>query len=226
MKRHLAIIVAGLVLSACAPGMYHTRTGAAIGGGLGALMGQAIGRSTESTLVGAGVGTLIGSVLGSYEDQRVNDVEVYETGDSRVVYVDPSPTVHIVVPRYRVTVPSRWGHGHRPPPPRRPGIFAPPLVHRPPHPRIVAPQPIRRNYDRTPPGHRPPPPGLRHASPRVAPRPDPRRDRKSGHTPGPSHSPRLDGRHSPSLSLHSSGRSRGGRPTQGRGIQAVRRPSA
>ncbi len=185
MKRQLAMILAGLLLSACAPGTYYTGTGAAVGGGIGAVMGQAVGHSTESTLVGAGVGALIGSVIGSYEDQRVNGAGVYyETVEPRTVYVDPAPSVYIAAPQYRVTVPGRWKHSHRPPPP-------------PPPPRIFAP----------PRGHLPPFAGLRNNPPRVAPRHPP--DRRPAL---PRHPSRLDGRHPPSLSLNAPGRPHGQRP--------------
>jgi uncharacterized protein YcfJ len=39
--------------------------GAMIGGGIGALAGQAIGHNTESTLIGTGVGALGGLIIGN-----------------------------------------------------------------------------------------------------------------------------------------------------------------
>ncbi len=44
--------------------------GAMIGGGVGALAGQAIGHDTESTLIGAGVGALAGSIFGNEAEHQ------------------------------------------------------------------------------------------------------------------------------------------------------------
>jgi hypothetical protein len=46
------------------------RTGALAGGGVGALIGQVAGRSTEATLVGAAVGTGIGYIIGNEMDKK------------------------------------------------------------------------------------------------------------------------------------------------------------
>ena len=140
MKRQItAIVVTGLLLSACAnPGMYNTQRGAAIGGGLGAVMGQAIGRNTESTLIGAGVGTLLGSVLGNYEDQRAAEAWRYQQSqpaattapraaapaysgnyaapEPQVIYVAPKPHRRSGPPGRWVTVPGRWTGGRWVPP--------------------------------------------------------------------------------------------------------------
>ena len=74
MKKILSLfIVVCLYLTGCAsPGYYNTQKGAAVGGGLGAIAGQAIGRNTEATLLGAGVGTLLGTIFGNMEDQRAS----------------------------------------------------------------------------------------------------------------------------------------------------------
>ena len=48
---------------------YNTQKGAAIGAGIGALLGQAIGRDTEATLLGAGIGTVVGVIAGNAVDQ-------------------------------------------------------------------------------------------------------------------------------------------------------------
>lgn len=47
-----------------------TESGAAIGAGSGALIGQAAGGNTKSTLIGAGVGALAGAVIGSEMDKE------------------------------------------------------------------------------------------------------------------------------------------------------------
>ena len=63
------LFLAGLAACASTPGYYNTQRGAAIGAGIGALAGQAIGRDTEGTLLGAGIGTVAGAILGNAVDQ-------------------------------------------------------------------------------------------------------------------------------------------------------------
>lgn len=46
------------------------RTGAAVGSGLGAIIGQAVGRDTEATLIGAAVGGGIGYIIGNEADKK------------------------------------------------------------------------------------------------------------------------------------------------------------
>jgi len=46
------------------------RTGALAGGGVGAIIGQAAGSSTEATLIGAAVGTGIGYIIGNEVDKK------------------------------------------------------------------------------------------------------------------------------------------------------------
>ena len=70
------------------PDRYNTQKGAAIGAGLGALMGQAIGRDTEATLLGAGIGTLVGSIAGNAVDQEHQAARDAAMTNKRVVYVD------------------------------------------------------------------------------------------------------------------------------------------
>jgi len=51
-----------------------TGTGAAVGAGVGAILGQAIGKDTESTLIGAGIGAILGGIagnqIGAYMDRQ------------------------------------------------------------------------------------------------------------------------------------------------------------
>lgn len=47
-----------------------TGTGSVVGGALGALAGQAIGKDTKGTLIGAGVGAVLGGALGNQEDAK------------------------------------------------------------------------------------------------------------------------------------------------------------
>ena len=66
-------------------------TGAIIGGGVGALAGQAIGGNTESTLIGAGAGALLGAVVGSSTaPQNNNQYCRYQRRDG-TIYTAPCP---------------------------------------------------------------------------------------------------------------------------------------
>ena len=70
------------------PDRYNTQRGAAIGAGIGALMGQAIGRDTEATLLGAGIGTLVGAIAGNAVDQEYQATRDAARTNKRVVYID------------------------------------------------------------------------------------------------------------------------------------------
>lgn len=48
----------------------NAKTGAAVGAGGGALVGQLIGGSTKSTLIGAGVGAAAGYIIGNEQDKN------------------------------------------------------------------------------------------------------------------------------------------------------------
>jgi uncharacterized protein YcfJ len=67
---------------------YNTQKGAAVGAGVGALMGQAIGRDTEATLLGAGIGTLLGAITGNAVDQGHQAARDAAVTNKRVVYYD------------------------------------------------------------------------------------------------------------------------------------------
>ena len=59
---------AGLItLTGCAT---KAENGALIGAGTGALLGQAIGGNTGSTVIGAGVGAIAGAAIGENEDRK------------------------------------------------------------------------------------------------------------------------------------------------------------
>ena len=94
MKRNILFVLllsVMLLSAACAtvpPDRYNTQKGAAIGAGIGALLGQAIGRDTESTLLGAGIGTVIGAVAGNAVDQDYQAARDAAMLNKRVVYVD------------------------------------------------------------------------------------------------------------------------------------------
>jgi outer membrane protein OmpA-like peptidoglycan-associated protein len=84
MKRTISmIIIAGLLaaLVSCAGTTRRERstgTGAAIGAGVGAILGQAIGSNTESTILGAGIGAVLGGIagdqVGAYMDRQEDDL--------------------------------------------------------------------------------------------------------------------------------------------------------
>ena len=96
MKRNILIVILLSIMFfsvSCAtkqPDRYNTQKGAAIGAGVGALMGQAIGRDTEATLIGAGIGTLVGAIAGNAADQEHQAVRDAAMTNKRVVYVDRS----------------------------------------------------------------------------------------------------------------------------------------
>ena len=63
-----------IFITGCAvPDRYNTQRGALIGGGYGALVGQAIGHNTQSTLLGTGIGALLGTVIGNGIDQQYDE---------------------------------------------------------------------------------------------------------------------------------------------------------
>lgn len=85
----VVVLLLGVVSCATVPeDRYNTQKGATIGAGLGALLGQAIGRDTESTLLGAGIGTLLGSIAGNAVDQDHQAARDAARTNKRVVYVD------------------------------------------------------------------------------------------------------------------------------------------
>jgi hypothetical protein len=94
MKRYCLVILMlalPLVLVSCAYypyGRYNTQAGAVIGAGTGALIGQAIGGNTESTLIGLAAGTILGALVGNAVDQdyqAARDAAVY---NKPVIYYD------------------------------------------------------------------------------------------------------------------------------------------
>lgn len=63
------LLVGSFLLSSCVTTGYNTQKGAAIGPGIGAIAGQAIGRNTESTLIGTAAGAFLGTIVGNAFDQ-------------------------------------------------------------------------------------------------------------------------------------------------------------
>lgn len=66
----LLVTVASASLIAFTGCATKTQSGAAIGAGTGALVGQAIGGNTTATLIGAGVGAVAGGAIGRNEDKK------------------------------------------------------------------------------------------------------------------------------------------------------------
>lgn len=94
-----------LIASGCAEfGQYgYGQQGAGIGGVGGALIGQAIGRSTEATLIGAAVGVLLGYIVGNEMDKydRQNVAYAMDTVPSGRTYEWQNPdsgNVYAVTP--------------------------------------------------------------------------------------------------------------------------------
>jgi uncharacterized protein YcfJ len=94
MKKNILILffLSIMLLSAsCATvpeDRYNTQKGAAIGAGIGALLGQAIGQDTEATLLGAGIGTVVGAIAGNAVDQDHQAARDAAMLNKRVIYVD------------------------------------------------------------------------------------------------------------------------------------------
>lgn len=80
---------------------YNTQKGALIGGGLGALLGQAIGGDSEATLLGAGIGTVVGALAGNARDQEYQAARDAAAINKRVIYVDTQGRAVEAIPMQR-----------------------------------------------------------------------------------------------------------------------------
>lgn len=87
MKKFSAILLA-LTLSTAVVGCTTTEQGATAGAVGGALVGQAIGGNTKSTLIGAGVGAVAGALIG--ESMKNKGMCLYKKPNG-VVYEAPCP---------------------------------------------------------------------------------------------------------------------------------------
>lgn len=110
-SRFIIVLGLGLLIAGCAnTGRYATQKGAAVGAGIGALAGQAIGGNTQSTLIGTGAGALLGTIVGNGMDQQAqgarDDRAAYER--SRQTYANPVMSAPDGPPGRWVTVPGRW----------------------------------------------------------------------------------------------------------------------
>ena len=94
----LGLSAAVLLATGCA-NMNDTQRSAAIGGGIGALAGQALGHNTQSTAIGAGLGALGGYIWSNQMAQKKaameqatagTGVEVTQTADNQLKLNIPS----------------------------------------------------------------------------------------------------------------------------------------
>ncbi|MGB2929988.1 MAG: hypothetical protein WBB70_13860 [Desulfobacterales bacterium] len=94
-KYHLVILMLtfSFLLVSCAhypPDRYNTQVGAAVGGGMGALIGQAIGGNAESTLIGLAAGSIFGALVGNAADQDYQAARDAALYGRPVIYYDRS----------------------------------------------------------------------------------------------------------------------------------------
>ncbi len=117
MRKHYAVILiiaTGFLSVSCCSTGYNTQKGAVIGGALGALAGQAIGRNTTGTLIGLAGGALLGAVVGNAEDQaqtygRDNEYRAYPgVASSPQQSTRPSGDYPEQSPGRWVDVPGQW----------------------------------------------------------------------------------------------------------------------
>lgn len=82
----LFVSLIGVFLYGCTT----TQQGAAAGGAVGALAGQAIGRSTKGTLIGAGAGALVGALAGdAYESEKQRQAQQVQPTPPPAAYEPP-----------------------------------------------------------------------------------------------------------------------------------------
>ena len=92
---------------------YNTQKGAAIGAGLGAIAGQAIGGNTASTLIGAAVGGLAGAIGGNAVDQNVTNqkIDTAQRPSATVAAAPVDTQTQENPPGEWVQVPGQWSGG-------------------------------------------------------------------------------------------------------------------
>lgn len=81
-RLYAVFLTLSLVLVSCAyypyqyaPPDYNTQVGTTLGAGIGALLGQAMGGNTESTIIGMTAGTILGALVGNAAD-RANQAAI------------------------------------------------------------------------------------------------------------------------------------------------------
>jgi len=104
MKKRAALVLITILI-----GGFHAQAqageravdGLLLGAGGGALIGQAIGRNTESTLIGTAVGSMLGFIIGSENDR-------YGALGVQTVY---RPVQKVYLPPARRYYPGEWVRG-------------------------------------------------------------------------------------------------------------------
>ena len=104
-KYHIVILTLTLsfFLISCAhypPDRYNTQVGAAVGAGTGALIGQAIGGNTESTLIGLAAGTILGALVGNAADQDYQAARDAAMYGRPVIYYDKDGNAVEAIPEW------------------------------------------------------------------------------------------------------------------------------
>jgi hypothetical protein len=105
MKSQIAILILVLSLSffSCAhypADRYNTQAGAATGAGVGALIGQAIGGNTQSTIIGLAAGTILGALVGNAVDQDYQAARDAAQYDKPVIYYDKNGHAVEAIPEW------------------------------------------------------------------------------------------------------------------------------
>jgi len=92
LKQLTLFLLAAFLLSGCLT--TKGQQGGAGGAAVGAIMGQAIGRSTEATLLGAAIGGMLGYVVGNEMDkadrQQLNSVYEYTPDNTTTEWRNPN----------------------------------------------------------------------------------------------------------------------------------------
>jgi len=106
MKKFIFAVVATLLVSAniaIAEAGDQALNGLIIGGGSGALVGQAIGRNTEATIIGATVGGVLGVIVGNELDRNLSKVHYHYRPKAEVRHIHhpypPRVTHHKITSR-------------------------------------------------------------------------------------------------------------------------------
>jgi hypothetical protein len=95
------ILIIGALVSSCAYApvdRYNTQRGAAVGAGMGALIGQAIGHNTKGTLIGLAAGTIFGALVGNATDQQYQAARDAARLNKPVLYYDQNGSAVEAIP--------------------------------------------------------------------------------------------------------------------------------
>jgi YMGG-like Gly-zipper len=104
MKKYpiaLTVLIIGAFVSSCAYApvdRYNTQRGAAVGAGMGALIGQAIGHNTKGTLIGLTAGTIFGALVGNAADQQYQAARDAARLNKPVIYYDQNGSAVEAIP--------------------------------------------------------------------------------------------------------------------------------